>query len=101
MARNEDFFGEEYDWTFDDRNIMGWDNREFHFIENLPNFDEVLNDSFALNLINAAYMDFDSRTAQEWRDLLSEYWQDEFGYDFDDYFDWEGWREWISPTGTQ
>lgn len=31
--------------------------------------------------------------AHEWHDQLQDYIADQYGYDFDDFFDWDDWRE--------
>lgn len=97
MAR-DDYYDKDFDFEADPRNTIGWQQREFEFIERLPNLQEVLNDDFALRLIDAAYITFESDTVNAWRQMLADYWTDTFGYDFDEYFDWESWREWVSPT---
>jgi len=71
-------------------------------IEQLPRFSEFVEDPTSVMWLQTAFLDKDSSVAERIvaRDAIEEYWIDQWGYNFGDYFDWEGWREWVSPGGS-
>lgn len=60
----------------------------------------ISGDEKAEMLFHAGYFS-DGLTPGEYdavKDALSEYLQEEYGFEWDDYFDWEAWREWYDAS---
>lgn len=58
-------------------------------------FANAFNDSHAQSLFDAAYFsdDYTPDERKAVREALDSYLSDTYGYDFDEMFDWETWRE--------
>lgn len=74
-----------------------WSSRiEFRLFEDMAGHDpRMYSDTFVQNLYDAALFRHDVSTSDR-ADILNalrDYMEDEYGVDFDDVFDWEGFRE--------
>jgi hypothetical protein len=72
-----------------------WSEFEMTLYESMAHDTDALNDGMLQSMFDLAYFDQDvshdvRENAREW---LDEYLADEYGFDFDDWFDWEAWRE--------
>lgn len=88
---NYDFFRED------------WEEHNPHNWEDIPGqlWDDVTNgrgweDEYGKFLFDNAFIaeDLNSEERAHSRDLLKDWIIEEYGYDFDDVFDWETYREW-------
>jgi hypothetical protein len=77
-------------WDTDEKEL--WDD----FVEIDPRLGE---DDYAQILFHEAYFDLDipPDDRDNYHDSLEQY-LEEFGIDFDDTFDWEGYREWYETA---
>jgi hypothetical protein len=69
---------------------------EFRLFEDMASHDQrMYSDPWVQNLYDAALFDYDVSTEDRSAILsrLRDYMWDEYGVDFDDVFDWEGFRE--------
>lgn len=80
----------------------GWDNTQLSFISSMPHYEEFIHDTQSLLLLEIAFMDRDSAISERLvaLDMLRDYWSEKWDYDFDDFFDYAAWREWISGANT-
>lgn len=90
MANDDDGF-EDYSPGY------GWDDRQSSMVEHVAEYDrEVLGDQHALDLIDAAFFDMDLSRGE--RDLARAeaafYFDDEFGIDLFDVWDYDDYRGW-------
>lgn len=88
MARDDDF---DYFVPAD------WYGAEKDLYDSLVNGDPILGEDRTLQLLyDVALFDHDIRPDERdaAMDALQEYMWDEYGLDFDDVFDWDGYREW-------
>jgi hypothetical protein len=72
-----------------------WSDFEMDMYERMAHDTDALDDPMMQSMFDLAYFDQDvshdiRENAREW---LDEYIADEYGFDFDDWFDWEAWRE--------
>lgn len=85
---------------------MEWEDREdWSAIENdlferMAHDTDALNDPQLQNMFDLGW--FDNEVSPEIReharDWVADYVYDEYGFDFDEYFDWDAWREAYSET---
>ena len=90
MAHDDDYFVPE-----------DWYGPEADLFDDLINGDPVLGDDHKLQLLYDLAL-FDSDIRPEERDAvyetLQEYLWEEYGIDFDDEFDWDGYRDWYETA---
>lgn len=72
-----------------------WSESEFDLFERMAHDTDALEDSMLQSMFDLAYYDDDvdhdiRANAREW---ISDYVEDVYGFDFDEYFDWDAWRE--------
>lgn len=86
---------------FDRHNSFDWGDKEETLFTSLPKWQDIMNDPMAMVLLHAGLFDLDATIAERnvAQAMIDEYWPEEFGYDFDEFFDWDGWREFLSPSG--
>lgn len=89
----------EHDAFFAAPSEYGWNDHQVNLIDNMPKFDEFSRDPASLMWLNIALLDNESTISERLvaLDALRSYWRSKWGYEFDDFFDWKGWREWVSP----
>lgn len=88
MANSDDF-----DYYIPD----DWYGAEKDLYDSLVNGDPILGNDHTLQLLyDVALFDHDIRPEERdmAMDALVDYLWDEYGIDFDEVFDWEGYREW-------
>lgn len=76
--------------------LNDWGDIEFNLFENMAGYDDrMYSDWRVQNLYDAALFDYDVSSSDRTAILntLRDYMWDEYGVDFDDVFDWEGFRE--------
>jgi hypothetical protein len=63
--------------------------------ESMAHDTDALNDSMLQSMFDLAFFDQDAShdIRENARDWVDEYLADEYGFDFDEWFDWEAWRE--------
>ena len=65
--------------------------RDEQIFSNLP--DDWQADPYVQNLYSEMMGSQNWAEAHEWHDYLQEYIVDRYGENFDDYFDWQDWRD--------
>jgi hypothetical protein len=63
--------------------------------ESMAHDTDALNDSMLQSMFDLAFFDQDAShdIRENARDWVDEYLADEYGFDFDDWFDWDAWRD--------
>lgn len=81
------------DWL--DDQFDDWGDRYVEIYEDMAHGTDALNDPMLQALYDAAFVDIEFHGADltAVREALYDYVQSEYGYAFEDYFDWEAWRE--------
>ena len=72
-----------------------WSEFEMGLYEDMAHDTDALNDPMLQSMFDLGYFDHDVSSdvranAREW---LDEYIMEEYGFDFDQFFDWEAWRD--------
>ncbi len=78
-----------------------WYEEEERLFDHLLGGDTFLgNDPELQDMFDTAYFDPDATTEDRYmaREDIRDYLLDEYGIDFDQYFDWEGWRDWYEAA---
>lgn len=77
----------------------GWDEKQISFISSMPRYNEFSHDTQSLMWLEIAYMDREAAISERTIaiEALRSYWEERWGYSFDEFFDWAGWRGWVSP----
>lgn len=89
----EEFY--EPDW--EEYNPFGWDDSIAHMWDSVTHGQSWAGDDYAKSLFATAYVDdVDPAVRGYAREALSDWFQEEYGLDWDDQFDWESWREWYN-----
>lgn len=85
------------DYFFEDHNPYGWDDAAEGMLEGMGRYQSFMNDDMSMWLIDAAFFNEDISTADRAmaREWISEYWEEHWGYDFMEEFDWDAWREYM------
>jgi hypothetical protein len=84
---------EDDEW--EDYNPLGWENDVAALWEEATRGDGWnISDEYGMALFEEAYVRHggDSGVRSAARDMLQDWFSSRFGIDFDDSFDWEGWR---------
>lgn len=86
---------------FEDHNPFDWDSDVERMLKSMPDYKQFMQDPVSQMLLHAALFDYDVEAGERLvaRHMIQEYWEDHWGYEFDDFFDWDGWRDWVSPGG--
>lgn len=75
---------------------LDWSDRQERMFVNMAHDDSaVLNDELLQQVFNVGFFDFDvdHDTRMASREWVKEYVENTYGFVFDDWFDWEAWRE--------
>lgn len=82
---NDDWLAENLDWS---------DRQEQLFYEMAHNTD-VLHDEQLQQVFHVGFYDFDvdHETRMAAREFVEDYVRERYGYEMDEYFDWDVWRE--------
>jgi hypothetical protein len=72
-----------------------WSEFEMNLYESMAHDTDALNDSMLQSMFDLAFFDQDAShdIRENARDWVDEYLADEYGFDFDDWFDWDAWRD--------
>jgi hypothetical protein len=72
-----------------------WSEFEMNLYERMAHDTDALNDSMLQSMFDLAFFDQDAShdIRENARDWVDEYLADEYGFDFDDWFDWDAWRD--------
>lgn len=83
-----------YNDNWEDSNPHDWDNTPAGFWDDATQ-GHGWDDEFGQMLFDMAFVDPETGDvrAQAYR-MLQEWFRDEYGLEFDEVFDWAGWREW-------
>jgi hypothetical protein len=86
------------DW--DNYNPYGWEEEVAHLWDDVTVGDGWEHDSYGKMLFETAYVERDVspdvRAAA--REMLESWFEDRYGYAFDEQFDWDDWREWYETV---
>lgn len=85
MPNDDDWLAENLDWS----------DRQERLFEEMAHGTDVLQDEMLQQVFHVAYYDFDVDhdtrvAAREW---VIEYVEQVYGFEFDEFFDWDVWRE--------
>lgn len=85
---------------WDEYNPQGWDTQVAHLWDDATNGAGWEHDDYGKMLFDTAYIDEYASTSakQVARDMLREYFEDQYGIDWDDAFDWEAFRDWYESA---
>lgn len=80
------------DWLAEN---LEWSDRQERLFENMAHETDVLQDNMLQQVFHVGFFDTDvdhenRMAAREW---VKEYVSEQYGFEFDEYFDWETWRE--------
>lgn len=86
MARDDD------DWLAEN---LDWSDRQERLFENMAHETDALDDEMLQQVFHVGWFDPDVGHEERMaaRDWVESYILDEYGYEFDDWFDWDTWRE--------
>lgn len=86
------------DWLVPD----DWSDKQIELFDSAFELQpSAYDDDYLLSLFDTALFSFDELTEQERAEALEElrdYVYDEYGYEFDDYFDWDDYRDWYASV---
>lgn len=86
MPNDDDWLAENLDWS----------DRQERLFENMAHETNVLDDEMLQQVFQVGFFDFDvdHDTRMRSREWVAEYVEREYGFLFDEWFDWETWRDW-------
>jgi hypothetical protein len=77
-----------------------WSELEMDLYERMAHDTDALDDGMLQSMFDLGYFtpDADHDDIVNARNWVDDYLMDEYGWDFDDYFDWDAWRDAYSES---